>query len=90
MKENLPTAFKPVRPHRTIHPYFLNGQDPNALSPDAPSYDAESPEGKAIAELSRNIDAAEFSSQEINNLAAVMDAAPGELQGWTNLTDVWD
>jgi hypothetical protein len=90
MQCGLPAQIPVVRPQRSVHPYFTQYlSDPNAVCEQVGSYDAETPEGKAIAELAQNIDASEFTSQEMNNLIAVMDSAPGQLQGWTNLTDVW-
>lgn len=87
IKEGLPQQLTPVRPKKLVNPYFVIEGDPDLVSDDVAALDSSNAEGKFVAEAAMNIDASEFTSQEINHLVDIMDN--GIQSGWTNL-DVWE
>jgi hypothetical protein len=92
MKQGITNSFKPVRPQRQIHPYFVvsNGNGDTAgdgiASTESPGGSAV---GKHIASLAEGASANDFSPAEQMHLISMMDSEPGAIEGWTNLTDVW-
>ena len=87
MQSGLPERLTPVRPKKLVNKHFIISDDPDLASDDIPALESNIAEGKFIAEAAMNIDASEFTSQEIGHLADIMDN--GIQSGWESL-DVWE
>lgn len=87
VQSGLPEKMTVVRPKKIVNPYFIIEGDPDLSSDDVAALESDHPEGKFIATAAMDLDASDFTSQEINHLVDIMDN--GVQSGWTNL-DVWE